>query len=126
MIRAFKTVAAILAILLGTLATVPAQAHGPHHRGRVHLGIFIGAPVVWYHYRPYYYYYPYYPPVIVAPPPVVVAPSPPVYIERGDPPPAPDSAQSYWYYCRESKAYYPYVKECPGGWQRVLPHSPNT
>ncbi len=29
--------------------------------------------------------------------------------------------QGTWYYCAESKTYYPYVKECPGGWQRVTP-----
>ena len=27
----------------------------------------------------------------------------------------------YWYYCRAANAYYPYVRECPGGWERYLP-----
>ena len=36
------------------------------------------------------------------------------YIEQSQP------ADS-WYYCADSKAYYPYVKDCPGGWQRVSP-----
>ena len=31
------------------------------------------------------------------------------------------SADGYWYYCESSDGYYPYVKECPGGWQRVAP-----
>jgi hypothetical protein len=30
----------------------------------------------------------------------------------------------YWYYCQEHAAYYPYVQECPGGWQPVLPTIP--
>jgi hypothetical protein len=28
---------------------------------------------------------------------------------------------SYWYYCKDSKGYYPYVKRCPSGWMRVVP-----
>jgi hypothetical protein len=44
--------------------------------------------------------------------------SPPVYVERSD---APAPAQSYWYYCEASRGYYPYVKECPGGWKAVPP-----
>ena len=31
----------------------------------------------------------------------------------------------YWYYCAASNAYYPYVKDCPGGqWERVQPQVP--
>jgi hypothetical protein len=33
-------------------------------------------------------------------------------------PPAPPA--EYWYYCEESKKYYPYVRACPGGWKKVL------
>ncbi len=39
------------------------------------------------------------------------------------PPPAygqPDQPY-YWYYCPDSKEYYPYVKSCPSGWMRVVP-----
>jgi len=61
------------------------------------------------------------------PPPVVL---PPVYVEPAPPPvvvlpqqaPAPAPAQEvpgYWFYCEESKAYYPYVTTCPGGWKKV-------
>lgn len=25
----------------------------------------------------------------------------------------------YWYYCTSAQAYYPYVKQCPEGWQQV-------
>jgi hypothetical protein len=31
---------------------------------------------------------------------------------------------SYWYYCPSSNAYYPYVKDCPEGWQQVAPQPP--
>jgi hypothetical protein len=46
-------------------------------------------------------------------PPVTVfesAPEPAITAQ----PPAPS-----WYYCPESKAYYPYVTECPRGWENV-------
>lgn len=92
------------------LAGGPAFAQ-PHHRHGGHglsLGLHFGVPFAWY--DPYYY----------SPPPVVVVPSaPPVYVERGD---APE--QSWWYYCEQPRAYYPYVKTCPVGWQRVPPTPP--
>ena len=46
---------------------------------------------------------------------------PTVYVEQGPAQAAPQPAQHYWYYCADSRAYYPYVKDCPGGWQRVSP-----
>ena len=30
---------------------------------------------------------------------------------------------SYWYYCKDLKTYYPYVKNCPSGWQQVVPQT---
>ncbi len=113
--KSVKTALALFLILFGAVASGSALAHGGHHhRSRVGVGVFIGAPAFWYYPPPYYYY-----------PPVVAVPSsPPVYIERGDPQPAPEQARSYWYYCPDSNAYYPYVKHCPGGWQRVVPQPP--
>lgn len=105
----------LLAVVMAGVGS-SAWAHG----GRVRLGVNvgIGGPVwgpawgpVWY---PPPYYYP--PQVIVVPP----AP-PPVYIEQAEPAAQPVQAQQYWYYCKSSKGYYPYVKECPEGWQKVLP-----
>ena len=29
-----------------------------------------------------------------------------------------------WYYCQNAKGYYPYIKQCPGGWQQVDPKPP--
>ena len=54
---------------------------------------------------------------------VVVPPTPQVYIEQSDvaAEPVENAAQQYWYFCTGSSKYYPYVKECPGGWQKVLP-----
>jgi len=77
---------------------------------------FYGYPGPYYRYPPDYAY----PPYAAYPPTVVVPSSPPVYIERED-----DAAASprdgYWYYCDRPEGYYPYVKECPGGWERVAP-----
>lgn len=56
--------------------------------------------------------YPYY-----ATAPVVVQQAPTDYIQQGSAPPQ----QTYWYYCQNAGAYYPYVKDCPGGWMQVVP-----
>jgi len=116
---AMKTTYSLLAALaLGMALAVPAHAHGGGHVG---VGVYLGGPIGWPYYYPYYGYgygYPYY-----YPPAVVQPSSPPVYIERQDTEEAAPST-SYWYFCPESKAYYPYVKQCPGGWQRVAPQPP--
>ena len=41
-------------------------------------------------------------------------------------PPAP--AAAYWYYCASAQNYYPYVTQCPVGWEQVpaTPPAPNT
>lgn len=57
----------------------------------------------WYYYPTPVYPYPAYPPVIVQTTPAKPGPAP----------------AQYWYYCAASKAYYPYVAQCPGGWQQV-------
>lgn len=107
--------------LLALLALGAAYA-GPALADRhVHFGVSVGVPLYApYYYPDPYYYYPPYPPRVV-----VVPSSPPTYIERGDAErdQAPASAD-WWYYCPESKTYYPYVKHCPGGWQRVAPQPP--
>lgn len=117
----------LLLALLATSGIGSVWAYHGHGHGAFRFGVMIGP--VWnpwyqplpYHYpSPYYYYPPY--------PPVVIERSPPVYIEQSPPPsiPAPQSAQSgYWHYCNATKAYYPYVNECPGGWQKVLPQPPS-
>ena len=95
--------------------------HGHHGWGRPHIGIGIGIGMgywdPWY-YRPFYY-----PPRTV----VIEQPAPMVYIERAEN--APDEVDeeddgNYWYYCKDSKTYYPYVKECRSAWQKVVPKPP--
>jgi hypothetical protein len=100
----------LAAVLLGVAASGSALAwgHGPH----VRFGVVLGGPFWW---GPPYYA-PYYPPPYYYFPPVVTAP--PVYVERGGAH-AAARRQTHWYYCAASRSYYPYVRECPGGWQRV-------
>jgi hypothetical protein len=110
----------ILALIL-VLASGSALAGGRHHHhghGRISLGFHFGVPLGWY--QPWYYAPPpayYYPsaPVVVQPP------APTTYVERSDV--VPEGTAS-WYFCRESNGYYPYVKQCPGGWQRVPAQPP--
>ena len=88
------------------------------HGGRVHFGVGFNFGPYWGPYwGPAWYPAPvYYPPaVIVAPPP-----APATYVERYDQPLQP----GYWYYCESARGYYPYVKECPGGWKAVPPAPP--
>jgi hypothetical protein len=49
-----------------------------------------------------------------------------VYVERDagavqTPPPPPEQ---WWYWCASARGYYPYVKSCLEGWQRVAPQVP--
>ena len=91
---------------------------------RVGVQIVYGGPIGWPgYYRPYYAFPGYYvaSPMAVYPSPVVVESSPPVYIERGSVGTSDAASAEYWYYCRKPRGYYPYVKECPGGWQEVAP-----
>jgi len=106
---------ALAALLVGASVSQSALAHG---HGRVFLGFNFGFPG--YYYPAPYYYYP--TPYYTAP--VVVQSPPQVYVEREAAPAAPET-QSYWYYCAATRGYYPYVKECPGGWQKVSPTPQN-
>jgi hypothetical protein len=86
---------------------------GGYHRGGQypyrHGGsrVFIGG-LGWWWGDPYFYY---------AAPPVVIQQGPTEYIQQAPAPPQ----QGYWYFCQGAGAYYPYVKECPGGWMTVVP-----
>jgi hypothetical protein len=89
------------------------RSAGPRHFGgrHFHHRVFIGGTV----FAPLFYF---------PPPPSYYYPAPPVeYIEPYPAPPVPQP--SYWYYCPGSAAYYPYVRECPGGWQQVMPQPPS-
>jgi hypothetical protein len=110
----------LAALVAGSAVSGAALAH--HGRGGVGVGVVIGAPWV----EPGYYYPPYYayPRYYAYPDPIVVR-SAPVYIEQGEVDSSAPAEEGSWYYCRKSKAYYPYVKECPGGWQKVAPRPPS-
>ncbi|MFY9329763.1 MAG: hypothetical protein WAO76_17375 [Georgfuchsia sp.] len=112
----------IVFLLLGVSVMGAAWADRGHHHygGRGHIGVMIGIPWSPWYYPPPYYYSPYNPPV-------VVQSQPQVYIEQ-QPAASTESYTAgdgnYWYHCASAKAYYPYVKECPEGWQKVLPQPP--
>lgn len=100
--------------------------HGNHFRARVGVGVYIGPGFVYgyprYGYPAPYYYPGYYPPVVA---------SSPQYIEQGPdgnpvvvPEDAGAPAQTWWYRCDSPPGYYPYVKDCPGGWQQVPAQPP--
>ncbi len=85
-----------------------------NHYGHSNYGFYFSAPLY-----PYYpYRYPYYPPTVIT-----VPVTPPVYIQQS-PPAAQQYPAGYWYYCNNPEGYYPYIKECPVGWQQVNPIPP--
>ncbi len=83
------------------------------HNGR--FGWWWGVGGIWFYYPAPIYPYPdyvadfYYDPGMGVPP---VAPA------AGSPP-------GYWYYCRPSAAYYPYVQNCAVPWTPVVPTPPS-
>ena len=103
-----------IVFVLAALAAGTAQA-------RVVLGFHFGIPLYAPYYAPAPYYYPYYypPPVYYAPPAPQYYPAPAAPAES-----APAPVEHFWYYCADARSYYPYVRECPGGWQRVSPTPP--
>lgn len=119
-----------LLLLVGVTLSGQALAdrgYGRHggHGGHFGLGLYFGVPYS-YNYYPYPYYsypYSYYPPVVVAPS------QPPVYVEQGSPSTSQQTSSMpddyYWYHCDKPEGYYPYVKECPSGWQKVTPTPPS-
>lgn len=137
--RYSKVIAALILHVAGAAASESAMAQ---HHGGVRFGVNIGIPL----FGPGYYPGPYYPyPAYAYPAPAYAYPGPdysypapaygypgpaaapsPGYAEQGYPQAAPAPAQSQgdWYYCPNSKSYYPYVRDCPGGWQRVPAQPP--
>jgi len=105
----------VVVFVLLAMGAVPVYAHG-YVRGGIWIGPGWGWGTGWgwggYYSYPYYSY-PYY-----ASPPVVIQQQTPTYQERA---PQQDDQQYYWYFCPDSKTYYPYVKHCPGGWLKVVP-----
>jgi hypothetical protein len=87
--------------------------HGGHYSG---LGLALGLG-----YGLGYYGNSYYSPYYAYPPTVVTVPvAPPVYIQQA-PPVTQQYPVGYWYYCNDPQGYYPYIKQCPNGWQQIEP-----
>lgn len=101
------------------------HGHGGYYGGIGLLGLGLGLGYgLSYYGAPYYP--PYYSPYYAYPPAVIAIPAtPPVYIQQ-TPPAAQQYPSGYWYYCNNPNGYYPYIKECPQGWQQVepIPSSP--
>jgi hypothetical protein len=87
-----------------------------------------------YYGRPYYpYSSPYYYPEVVVN--TVISPTPPtIYVQQTDNPssyqnqyaspsqPAsvtPETGGNDWYYCNNPDGFYPAIRSCPAGWQRI-------
>jgi hypothetical protein len=128
-----KTLAVCAAIAAASLVAEPAHARGPYYGWRG--GVVVGVPL----YRPWYpgpwayggyypgawgyggYYGGYYGPYAV-PPAVYAPPAPTVFIERADAV-AQAPAAGFWYWCADSRAYYPSVPACASAWVPVPPRA---
>jgi hypothetical protein len=93
-------------------------------------GFAYGYPYPYYGYPYYgypYYGYPYYPYWPVAADGYSAQTQ---YVERGQGGQADMGTEvpqtAYWYHCAKPLGYYPYVKTCPGGWQRVPARPPGS
>lgn len=114
-------------VALTLAGSVSCYGHGPWHghghvqggyqgwhHPRVSGGIWIGPgwwgvwPVPAY---PYYRYYPSYPHR------VTVQPEQQEYVSQS----SDREEEEYWYFCRKPEGYYPYIKQCPDGWMKVVP-----
>jgi hypothetical protein len=104
---------------------------GHFHGGCCHMavGFFFGPGFVYgypFYPYPYSYYYPYWPVTAGAYPAEVTQD---VEQEQDGQPEsgsgvAPQAA--YYYRCARPEGYYPYVKACPGGWERVPTEPPDS
>jgi hypothetical protein len=107
------------------------------------VGFYFGSPGWWGWGGPGYYWPGYYgtygypvPSYVYGPPGVVLTTGEVVYVEKeqgsvSTAQPAPDaipapaatppaaSPTGWWYLCASPRGAYPYVRECPGGWERV-------
>ena len=93
--------------------------HGDHWGSHSHFGFYIGMPLIWPrvdYYRGYSGYTPY--PVTQ----VVVERQPQIYVQR-ETTANNTTAPGYWYYCPDSRTYYPYAQTCPSAWLQVVPQT---
>jgi hypothetical protein len=115
--------AAILLVLASSMSGYAGHGHFSGHGDHGHFsgGVFI-SPGWWgpgwggagWWGPPYYpYYYP-------QPQVIIQEREPETYIQQSPQADVP----AYWYFCREPEGYYPYVKQCPKGWLKVVPSPP--
>jgi hypothetical protein len=106
------------------------HGHHGHGHGHSHFSAFFAFPGPFFYGPGYYpgYYYPnyYYPRYSYPYPSAAGETSAPVYIEQPAPTAAPAAAPSesggaFWYFCRDTRTYYPYVEQCASPWERVTP-----
>lgn len=119
----FPVICAVFALFShGALARDGGHWHGGPHVG---LGVWVGPPVVVG--PPFAYPYPYYTYGYAVPYPYYGGPIVREYSDRDREEAAPiDPPKANWYYCPEERAYYPYVKACPKGWEAVPAQPRNT
>lgn len=91
--------------------------YGHHRHGHGHrsgFSIVLGAPLYLpsYDYSPYRWY---------ARPPVIVQQAPVTYVQRE--PAAGAASSDYWYFCPDTRTYYPYTQTCPSEWLQVVPQT---
>ena len=128
--KLFKSILLAIALLVSVTGNVAWAGHGQAHfvshrsfhqhpgwgRGHGHywgVGLY-GAAWPWYY--PWYYGYV----VPVLPYSAYSEAAAPVdYIEINPAPATNDASENVWYYCQNPQGYYPYVKSCAGGWQKV-------
>ncbi len=122
--KAFKVTLLLIAGLAaaaGTLSATGRGGRGGHGGGYDSLyrseHISSRAPVTgpvfapWYPAPPYWYY--------------EQTVAVPAYIER-DPAASGGSQPQFWFFCKASGIYYPYIRQCPEGWQEVAPQLPRS
>ncbi len=109
--KAILVILAVLVLILGNSVSGEA-ARGFHGHGHGHFGVDVVVGPGW---GPWWGPYPYYYPYPYATAPVVIQSEPELIVE-----PQPQE-QQYRYYCKDPGGYYPYVKQCPKGWMKVVP-----
>lgn len=104
----------LAATAVGTMLLAAQPAHA-YWRGGVWIDVPLVVPGPYYYGSPYYGY---------PQPPVIIQQAPPQQVAPAQP--APPAS---WYWCANPAGYYPYVRDCPGGWQAVpagAPPAPST
>lgn len=138
-----KLRASMLAILAATaIAAAPAWAqrgHGHGHFWGPFGGFLLGSAIVYsamqprtVYYAPQVAYWPYgpvttigpayYPDPIYVNPPMASVPPPPQGGSQVSALGMPGS--EWWYFCKDPNGYYPYVRECQTGWEKLSPTPP--